>query len=211
MGGDPAGADASAPDLIVCVDGRTAIRHAADGAFVIGRDRPPADVTVEHPAVSRLHLRLVPGRPWHLIDYESRNGVFADGNRIDHSTAITDGMTVYLADPEGVAVTFHYVHAEDITVPSTTSADPAGPEVESDRSGRVTDELRAVIADLMELPAVDDHDFARVTLQLLRRLVHLREALTALAATGDEPDAAAYLTCVGAMYDGLLIRMSACA
>ena len=26
MGGDPAGANASAPDLIVCVDGRTAVK-----------------------------------------------------------------------------------------------------------------------------------------------------------------------------------------
>lgn len=201
------------PDLIVCIGGHADIRHAADGAFTIGRDGPPSDVSIAHPAVSRLHSRLIPGKPWHLVDYESLNGIYVEGARIEQSTAITDGMTVHLANPQGVAITFYYVNSEDITAPSPATLaarDAAGAaELTEDSFTRATAQLRAVISDIMRLPQPTDRGFARVTLGLLQRLMQLRGELEALAAAGEHPEAAGYLTCVQVMYDALVIRMSA--
>ena len=128
------------PDLIVSFDGRTDIRLAANGAFTIGRDGPPTDMSISHPAVSRLHGRLIPGKPWHLVDYESRNGIYVDGARIDHMAPITDGMTVHLANPKGPTITFRYVNPEDTTAPSpATLAAAAGPaSSSSDRPSRAS-------------------------------------------------------------------------
>ena len=202
------------PDLEVTIDGRTSIRHASDGAFTIGRDQPPSDLSITHPAVSRLHLRLIPGeQQWCLVDYESLNGIYLDGARIRRTTPITDGMTIHLANPEGLAVSFRYVRPEDITIPAPraralagTQPDEAGPI----RYDRATAQLRVLIQDVMAVPGPGQPHFASTTLRLLQRLEHLRTEFTELAAGDNPPEARGLLTCVEAMYDGLLIRMSAC-
>jgi pSer/pThr/pTyr-binding forkhead associated (FHA) protein len=106
-GAAPAGAD-----LLVCFNGQRILRRTVDGGFVIGREVPPSDIQIDHPGVSRLHIRLLPGARWELIDYDSRNGVYLRGHRIVHDTVILDGMTVHLGAPDGVAVTFAYVAAQ---------------------------------------------------------------------------------------------------
>lgn len=207
------GAAIDGPDIVVTIEGRTSVRHAVDGPFTIGREQPPSDLSITHPGVSRAHARLFPGRQWHLVDYESRNGIYLDGARVKHSTAITDGMTVHLANPEGVAVTFRYVHPEDITIPAGTA--PAtdecpAQEPEVTRYGQATALLREVIRDVMTVPAPGQPRFTRTTMRLLQRLGYLRGEFTALAGDDNLREARAFLACVEAMYDGLLIRMSLC-
>ncbi len=197
------------PDLIVSFDGRTDIRLAANGAFTIGRDGPPSDMSISHPAVSRLHGRLIPGKQWHLVDYESMNGIYLDGARIEHTAPITDGMTVHLANPKGPTITFRYVNPEDTTAPSPTTL-AAGAGIGSvDSYTRTTDLLRAVIDDVLRMPPIEDPEFARATLSLLQRLVQLQTEFETFTDTAKYPETAGYLACVRAMYNGLVIRMSA--
>ena len=91
------------------------IRRAADGEFIVGREAPPSHVQIDHPAISRLHIRLVPGARWALIDYDSRNGVYLHGRRIEYETPITDCMTVQLGAPDGIPVAFHYIATDQRT------------------------------------------------------------------------------------------------
>ncbi|HET6734091.1 FHA domain-containing protein [Mycobacterium sp.] len=102
-------------DLLVCFNGQRVLRRVADGEFIIGREVPPSHVQIDHPGISRLHVRLLPGARWELIDYDSRNGVYVHGRRIEHETPITDGMTVHLGAPDGIPVSFHYIGAEQHT------------------------------------------------------------------------------------------------
>lgn len=49
---------------------------------LVGRS-PPADLVLAHPSVSRRHAELVPGpKGWMLRDLDSKNGSFADGERV---------------------------------------------------------------------------------------------------------------------------------
>jgi len=209
------------PDLMVTYDGHTSIRHAADGAFIIGRDQRPSVLSVEHFAVSRVHARLIPGeKQWCMVDYESRNGIYVDGVRVRHSTPVVDGMTVHLASPKGIALTFRYVRPEDITAPAATRSAAADAPVEDatpaeepelTRYERATAQLEEVIKDVMVVPAVDHPRAARTMLRLLQRLGQLRLEFAGLAVDEDMGEARALLTCVEAMYHGLVIRMSVCA
>lgn len=125
-------APAGSQDLMVSVNGRTVIRRAADGEFIIGREVPPSHIQVDHSGISRLHVRLLPGSHWDLVDYDSRNGVYLHGNRIQYETPITDGMTVHLGDPDGIPITFHYVAVEH--GPGTDAVD--GPHPDIQRAGQ---------------------------------------------------------------------------
>ena len=98
------------PDVRLSFCGRVLTRHAAGGGFVIGREAP-SDVRIEHPAISRLHARVWPGRCWKLIDFDSRNGIFLGGARVHGEVDIVDGMTVTLGAPGGIEVTFTFVRA----------------------------------------------------------------------------------------------------
>lgn len=209
------------PDLMVTYAGRTSIRHAADGPFIIGRDQPPSHLPVEHFAVSRVHARVFPGKKqWCLVDYESRNGIYVDGVRIRHSTPVVDGMTVHLANPKGVAIIFRYVRSEDITAPAaiTSQADARtarhgtqAEESELSRYEQATAELQDLIKDVLVVPAPSQPSAARTMLRLLQRLGQLRLEFASLAIDEDMCEARALLTCVEAMYSGLAIRMSVCA
>jgi len=203
------------PDLMVTINGRMSIRHAADGAVTIGRNQPPSDLSIAHPAVSGAHVRLVPGESqWWLVDYESLNGVYIDGARVRQSIPIADGMTVHLANPKGVAVTFGYVHPEDITAPAPSQRSETTtqrPEPPATRYEQATAELREVIQDAMVVPAPGQPRSTGAMLALLKRLGHLRTEFSTLAAVDDLREARAFLICVEAMYNALCIRMSACA
>lgn len=114
-----------AEDLLVSFNGRRLIRRAADGEFIIGREVPPSHMQIDHPAISRLHIRLVPGARWVLIDYDSRNGVYLQGRPIDYETPIADCMTVHLGASDGVPVAFHFIGSEQYTPrASVNEADP---------------------------------------------------------------------------------------
>jgi pSer/pThr/pTyr-binding forkhead associated (FHA) protein len=108
---DAPGMPCAPPDLLIWLPGRRLVRRASAGCFVIGREVPPADLRVDHPAISRLHARLVPGARWELVDYDSRNGIFLNGWRIEHGTVISDGATVHFGSATGIPVTFHYLTA----------------------------------------------------------------------------------------------------
>jgi FHA domain-containing protein len=125
-------APAAGQDLLVCVNGQAVIRRAADGEFIIGREVPPSHIQVDHSGISRLHVRLLPGSHWDLVDYDSRNGVYLHGHRIQYETPITDGMTVHLGDPDGIPITFHYVAVE--TMPAAYAVDTLDPDIQ--RAGR---------------------------------------------------------------------------
>ncbi|MUM31061.1 MULTISPECIES: FHA domain-containing protein [unclassified Mycolicibacterium] len=208
------------PDLMVTYDGRTSIRHAADGPFIIGREQPPSDLTIDHFAVSRVHARLIPGeKQWCLVDYESRNGIYLDGIRVRHSTPVADGMTVHLANPNGVPVTFSYLYPEDITAPAAGTAAagaPAQAEAQTERPeetryDRATAQLRGALEDVMMVPGPGQPRFARTALPLMQRLVHLRTEFIELSTGENQCEARALLTCVEVILNALLIRMSACA
>lgn len=50
---------------------------------------PPADLVVPHPSVSRRHAEVVPGPTgWTLHDLDSKNGTFADGQRVGAATPL---------------------------------------------------------------------------------------------------------------------------
>ncbi len=73
--------------------------------IVVGRDQQ-ADIRVESPLISRVHLimRFVDGR-WVAIDNGSLNGMFVGGRRMS-SVAITDGKTINIGEPDGPPMTF---------------------------------------------------------------------------------------------------------
>ncbi|OBB79297.1 hypothetical protein A5779_12960 [Mycolicibacterium peregrinum] len=98
---------APAPDLIVTVGGQRMLFCAADGDVIVGRDAAGVGLQLDHPAVSRVHVRLTPGPRWQIFDYESRNGIYIDGHRV-YEGCLVDGMTVRFGAPEGLAVDFRY-------------------------------------------------------------------------------------------------------
>ena len=94
-----------AGDLIAYIDDLRIVLRPSDGDIFLGRCAPAPGVAIDHPAVSRLHARLTPDPVWHIVDYESRNGLYFKGIRI-HDARITDHMVVHLGAPDGVAVVF---------------------------------------------------------------------------------------------------------
>jgi hypothetical protein len=66
--------------------------------FVIGRSAT-ADLVVDHGSVSRLHARIVRGRDgFEVLDLDSRNGVFVDGERVRGSAPVYPGVTLKLGE-----------------------------------------------------------------------------------------------------------------
>jgi pSer/pThr/pTyr-binding forkhead associated (FHA) protein len=66
--------------------------------FTIGRS-PSADLVIDHPAVSRLHARIVRGKDGHLVeDLQSRNGVCVDAQAVQGSALIFPGVVLTLGD-----------------------------------------------------------------------------------------------------------------
>jgi ABC-type multidrug transport system ATPase subunit/pSer/pThr/pTyr-binding forkhead associated (FHA) protein len=88
--GAPAPAPGPTPVLVVTTPDWSGQFPLAGGELVLGRD-PECDIRVEHEAVSRRHalLRRVNGG-YEIDDLRSTNGLFFDGNRIEHRR-LSDG------------------------------------------------------------------------------------------------------------------------
>lgn len=107
-----------APDLMVCIGGQRVVCRATNGPVFIGRDLAAADIRVNHPRISRLHVRLAPcGESWQLTDCDSLNGTFVHGRRIS-TAVITDGLVVHLAHRDAVTVTFRCLHSSSTRRPT---------------------------------------------------------------------------------------------
>lgn len=196
---DIASADRGGPtnavgdDLLVCVDGARVLRRAADGEFIIGRDVPPSHIQIDHPGISRLHVRLLPGARWELVDYDSRNGVYLDGHRIEYETPITDGMTVHLGAHDGIPVTFLYVPAEEPHTPNSEASDSDGEITEvitpGMRRALLIDAAALTLANVDKgiagLPSAADPRFTIQAEPLLYRLAALEHSLGSIPAIED--------------------------
>lgn len=201
------------------------IRRAIDGEFIIGREVPPSHIQIDHPGISRLHVRLLPGARWELVDYDSRNGVYLDGHRIEYETPITDGMTVHLGAHDGIPVTFLYVPAERLEAGLDAPKD-ALEEIPRDESdGEITEVItpamrRALLIDaaaltlahvdkgIAELPPAADPRFTSQAEPLLNRLAALENSLGATPAIEDG-GGAEMLRTIARVYTSLLVLAGA--
>ena len=180
-------------DLLVCVNGARVLRRAVDGEFIIGREVPPSQIRIDHPGISRLHVRLLPGAHWELVDYDSRNGVYLDGHRIEYETPITDGMTVHLGAYDGIPVTFLYVPAEQQHTPDPEVFDPDGEITEvitpAMRRALLIDAAALTLANvdraIGDLPPAADPRFPAQAEPLLYRLAALENSLGTTPAIED--------------------------
>jgi FHA domain len=131
---DQAVADAGPflPPLHIRVGEKTYTAEPADGPITIGRELP-AHIQINDPYISRIHVRLEPADDhWVAVD-QSRNGIFVDGKPDRQPTVgITEGTTIRLGNPEGVAVSF------GLTQPPPT-ADAAADEAGDGWTGEMTD------------------------------------------------------------------------
>ena len=121
--------------LVVRTERSSYVISPRAGAATIGRD-PHAQVQIDDPRISRVHVRLelVDGT-WRAVD-TSMNGMFLGSSRA-HAIAITDGLTARLGDPvAGPTVRFEVTPmgvgppaGDDFEV--TRLVEPAGDEDES--------------------------------------------------------------------------------
>lgn len=203
--------NAAGDDLLVCVNGARLLRRAVDGEFIIGREVPPSHIRIEHPGISRLHVRLLPGAHWELVDYDSRNGVYLDGHRVEYETPITDGMTVHLGAYDGIPVTFLYVPAEQ-----SRMSDRETPDFDGEITEVITPAIRrALLIDAAALtlakvdkaigglPPPGDPRFAAESEPLLNRLAALENSLGAIPAV-DDGGGAEMLRTITRVYASLL-------
>jgi hypothetical protein len=68
------------------------------GAFDIGRS-PSCDLVIEHSSISRRHARIVQAREGHeVLDLDSRNGVWVDGQRVRGSAPVFPGVELRVGE-----------------------------------------------------------------------------------------------------------------
>lgn len=211
--------------LLVHVAGSEYRAHPDDGAVTIGREMP-AQIRVDEPGISRMHVRLEPaGDHWTLTDSGSRNGVFLNGQRVDSAT-VDRALEVYLGHPEGVLVRLS-PQVDTDTGPHPT--DTYGAAVQSDAEPAPDEEsteaitptvqvavavdaadiaLRAFYARIAMLPLSEDPRFAAEAAALLAELRRLEGTLTNAAqnATG-RPELAVALGEVRHAYTDLVRRV----
>ncbi len=161
-----------AADLVVSINGKRVLLRATDGDVLVGRDAPPSGIRLSHPAISRLHARLEPGRQWKILDYDSRNGIYLDGHRVFEAT-LTEGITIRLGAPDGLIVGFGYAAQED-TTDVITPAIRHGVPLDSAALA-----LDSIAASLIELPLATDPDFPVRATNLRRRIGDLIAILSA--------------------------------
>ncbi|ANE83459.1 hypothetical protein A7U43_28525 (plasmid) [Mycobacterium adipatum] len=175
-------------DLQVTVGGVTVVRRAAEGEFILGREAPAGHVRVDHPAVSRLHVRLLPGARWQLVDFESRNGVYVDGHRILNDIVIDDGMTIHLGAPHGVPVTFHYRPANPEARATDEATERITPVARRHLLVKVTSRALCDVAQqFTTLPAHAPHTGVQAP-QLERTLADIRTRLAAAKDVLPDPE-----------------------
>jgi transcriptional regulator with XRE-family HTH domain len=98
---------APAPELTVrCGPVVRTFEAARSRPVVLGRGEH-TDLRIDDPRISRAHVRLeVDDGHWQVIDNDSRNGFYIGDTRL-RSAPITEGLTIALGNPAGVAVIFH--------------------------------------------------------------------------------------------------------
>ena len=112
--------DSVGGELRIEVDGRT-VTLRDETVVQIGRDAADGIVVRGH-SVSRIHAELRrTGPTWTLVDLESRNGTFIDGQRIGEHR-ISGPVTVHLGDPESGA----RLVIDAVSAPRDADAAPAG-------------------------------------------------------------------------------------
>ncbi|MDQ1732143.1 MAG: hypothetical protein QOK10_2302, partial [Pseudonocardiales bacterium] len=132
---------AVAQSLVITVGGTSYTVEPVDAPITIGRVFP-AQILVPDQRISRNHLRLeTRGVQWVAVDYSS-NGVFLDGASVP-SVFVTDGMTLHLGHPEGIAVRFTFsapAASAAMSAPTirTDAASDDGEDGWDDESGEVT-------------------------------------------------------------------------
>ncbi|HEX7826749.1 MAG TPA: FHA domain-containing protein [Mycobacterium sp.] len=113
----------SAQTLTITVNDAVYTAEPADAPITIGREFP-AQILVPDPRISRTHLRLeTRDGLWLAVDH-STNGVFLSG-RLQASVTITDGLTLHLGNPDGIAVGFTFA-AHTGRAATTITPIPAG-------------------------------------------------------------------------------------
>ncbi|MGV0810678.1 FHA domain-containing protein [Mycolicibacterium boenickei] len=159
-----------ATDLVVSINGQRLLLRATDGDVIVGREAPRSGIRLTHPAISRLHARLEPGPQWKILDYDSRNGLYLDGQRV-FEAVLTEGMAIRLGAPDGLTVVFGYAASEDET-------DVITPAI---RQGLPLDSaaltLDAIAASLIEMPVATDPDYPVRAANLRRRIGELTRIL----------------------------------
>jgi DNA-binding NtrC family response regulator len=93
-----AAADREAGAYLLVISDSSSTLHPlpASGTLVIGRDAG-CDVILPHTSVSRQHAQLIiDGRRMTLVDLQSRNGVFVNGERMVRERALAPGDLVQL-------------------------------------------------------------------------------------------------------------------
>jgi transcriptional regulator with XRE-family HTH domain len=121
--------------LVVRTERSSYVISPRAGAATIGRD-PHAQVQIDDPRISRVHVRLelVDGT-WRAVD-TSMNGMFLGSSRA-HSISITDGLTARLGDPvAGPTVRFEVtpMAARGRVDPDSELTAVVGPNTDDDES-----------------------------------------------------------------------------
>lgn len=123
---------AAMPSLLVDVQGVRRVVDPASGSVVIGRDEA-AQIRVDDTRISRAHLQLTADDDrWRIIDLDSRNGVFIDGQRIS-SAEVTGPLTLMLGDPHGVAVRLQPATGSASSPATATDTDDATTHLDAAR------------------------------------------------------------------------------
>ncbi len=141
----------SAPALILRRRGKVVARVRPGQRVLIGR-APAADVTLDHPSVSRLHARVAwpQGRARPVIeDLQSVNGVSLNGRRIAQRAELKDDMVVTLGSFELRADVIDDVAPALVDDGGTVRVrlfSEWGPELEGEL--RTPEELRDLLLDL---------------------------------------------------------------
>jgi DNA-binding transcriptional regulator YiaG len=96
------------PILIVRFGRVDEVLSPGEGPVFIGRELP-AQLRIDDPRISRTHARIGSvGARWVVVDEASTNGVFLEGKKVS-TVSLSDGMTLHLGHPEGIAVRFSFI------------------------------------------------------------------------------------------------------
>jgi transcriptional regulator with XRE-family HTH domain len=112
------------PLLIVRFGSVDEALRPGDGPVFIGRELP-AQLRIDDPRISRTHARIeLAGVHWVVVDEASTNGVFLNGEKVS-TVSVSDGMTLHLGHPQGIAVRFSFIDPDAGTM-MATHAMPSG-------------------------------------------------------------------------------------
>lgn len=107
------------PFLVVHTPNHPPQRVALSGPVILGRSAG-CEIWIEDGLVSRHHCRFEPrGDDWFVVDLESRNGIYVDGQRVQEAM-LQDLTTVYVG---GSDVDFHMDRISDRPADPNESAE----------------------------------------------------------------------------------------